>query len=130
MKVTAARGQLPSIAGVAHVTPMQILNLCAQRQNQQQPFCFFFLEAFSAFFSLDFSFFSFFPEAFAFPGDPGTAAAAAACGDPGTAGPAGAGCPLSCAISSGVSWTPAASFANISWETLTRAGAAATASAS
>merc|ERR1719330_1377510 len=87
---------------------------------QQQPFSFFFFEAFNAFLDPDLSFlsfFSFFPEALAlpgaaaacppaFPGEPRETPATppgteTACGEPGTAG-AGAGWPLSCAISSGV----------------------------
>merc|ERR1712060_285676 len=91
---------------------------------QQQPFSFFFFEAFKAFFEPDFSdffsFLSFLPEALALPG-----AAKAACGDPGITGP-GAGWPLSCAISSGVREPPAANLAKISGETFMRAGAAAT----
>merc|ERR1719346_790964 len=111
---------------------------------QQQPFSFFFFEAFRAFLDPDLSFLSFLsflPEALALPGataacppalpgepaetpatPPGTEVA---CGEPGTAG-AGAGWPLSCAISSGVSVPPAANLAKISWDTLTRAGAATT----
>merc|ERR1719277_800310 len=123
------------------------------KQNQQQPlFCFFF-DAFNDFFEpvlSFFSFLSFLPEALALPGAaPATPAAPdVGCfmGEPGcccctcvdcsavgcwtsaccpTSTCPGAGCPLSCAISSGVSWPPAANFAKISGETFIRAGAAA-----
>lgn len=41
----------------------------AKDAPQQQPFSFFFFEAFKAFLELDLSFFSFLPEALALPGD-------------------------------------------------------------
>merc|ERR1712087_68923 len=109
----------PALAKIVHINA------------QQQPFSFFFFEAFSAFledfFEDDFSFFF---EALA----EVTAALAAAAGEAAPAmgataaatasTEAGTGSPESWAISSGVSVPPAASFAKISGETLMRAGAA------